>query len=568
MSGVASHAQYLSYEDLTAVLRHLTEAYPDLAQLDSCGQSLAGREIWVVTVTNGATGAPEAKPAIYIDANIHAGEPAGSAACLYTLQHLLSGHGSDPQATHLLDHFTFYIVPRVNPDGTEVYLTTPQDSWGSLREYPNPAGWSGLDRCDVDGDGEILLMRVADPNGEWMVSPIDDRLLVARPPHLYGGRYYRVYPEGVLIGEASPADFAVLPRRYQENLNRNFPLGWDLELKQPGGGAYPLSEPEARAVASWVLAHPNIGAVWAYHTYGGVYIRGYADKADEYFPPADLAAHGALAAIAERLTGYKTTSDYHGFLPDKRFPRLGTFTDWTYEQLGIFSLTAEMWSAAREAGVQPYETNFYPRQHHPESDELLLLQWNDRVLAGEGFRRWAPFDHPQLGLVEIGGWRIKYTQKNPPPTLLAYECEKHHQVCLAMAGMLPHLVIRQVLTTARDGLIEVAATVENAGFLPTYLTEAAKQIGIAKPVQATITLPQGWRLVSGEASQSVGHLAGRLLQNSNLYFGQPEEEVPRKSATARWLIALDEPAATGTTIRFTAEKAGTAVHALVDKPIV
>jgi hypothetical protein len=58
-----------------------------------------------------------------------------------------------------------------------------------------------------------------------------------------------------------PGDTATPPRRAQ--LDRNFPAGWS-PWQEGAGGAYPLSEPEARALAEFLQAHPNVAIVQAY----------------------------------------------------------------------------------------------------------------------------------------------------------------------------------------------------------------------------------------------------------------------------------------------------------------
>ena len=35
------------------------------------------------------------------------------------------------------------------------------------------------------------------------------------------------------------------------------------------------------------------------------------------------------------------------------------------------------------------------------------MKWNDTDLGGKAFMDWKPYDHPQLGKVEIGGWNRK-----------------------------------------------------------------------------------------------------------------------------------------------------------------
>ena len=40
---------------------------------------------------------------------------------------------------------------------------------------------------------------------------------------------------------------------------------------------------------------------------------------------------------------------------------------------------------------------------------MTALQWCDANLpAGSYFADWTPFEHPQLGSVEIGGWSYKF----------------------------------------------------------------------------------------------------------------------------------------------------------------
>ena len=42
------------------------------------------------------------------------------------------------------------------------------------------------------------------------------------------------------------------------------------------------------------------------------------------------------------------------------------------------------------------------------------MRWNDEVMHGAAFVDWQPFQHPQLGPVDIGGWHGKLYQQNAP----------------------------------------------------------------------------------------------------------------------------------------------------------
>jgi murein tripeptide amidase MpaA len=124
-------------------------------------------------MTNTATGCAASKPAFYFDGNHHAGEVTGSMISMYTIKYLLENFGKDDRVTRILDRYAVYAIPRISPDGAEVYLTTPDTlrSVPRFYPYPNPEEKEGLYPADIDGDGENLLMRVKDPAGEWKVSP-------------------------------------------------------------------------------------------------------------------------------------------------------------------------------------------------------------------------------------------------------------------------------------------------------------------------------------------------------------------------------------------------------------
>ena len=60
---------FYRYDALTRLLFDYADAHPGLVAVASIGKSFEGRDIWVATVTNTATGAPEDKPAFWADGN-------------------------------------------------------------------------------------------------------------------------------------------------------------------------------------------------------------------------------------------------------------------------------------------------------------------------------------------------------------------------------------------------------------------------------------------------------------------------------------------------------------------
>lgn len=114
--------RYFRYDDMTAMLHRWADAHPQLCQVSSAGQTWEGREIWAVTLTSRETGPDTEKPAVFVDANIHAGEVTGSASVLWLINHLLESYGFDDDVTRMLDTSVLYAIPRINCDGSDAYL--------------------------------------------------------------------------------------------------------------------------------------------------------------------------------------------------------------------------------------------------------------------------------------------------------------------------------------------------------------------------------------------------------------------------------------------------------------
>src|SRR6202008_5095816 len=95
--------RFYRYRELTDLLKAFVAEFPELLSLEPIGRSHEGRDIWVVTATNRATGPAEEKPAFWVDGNIHSTEVAASAACIYFLNELARGYGRGAEITRPLE---------------------------------------------------------------------------------------------------------------------------------------------------------------------------------------------------------------------------------------------------------------------------------------------------------------------------------------------------------------------------------------------------------------------------------------------------------------------------------
>lgn len=545
---------FYRHAELEQLLQDYAAARPGLVQRRVLGKSFEGRDISLLVLSNTATGADTDKPAIWVDGNIHAAELTASTACLYWLHQLLAGHGHDAAITRLLDTRVVYLCPRLNPDGAELALADrPRHIRSSTRPWPwDETPVDGLTVEDVDGDGRILYMRQPDPHGGWKCHPADARLMVPREPGEFGGQYFRVMPEGTLT-HYDGLQVKVNRDREGLDLNRNFPSGWRQEAEQVGAGPYPTSEPEVRAMVDFIVTHPNIGAAVSFHTHSGVILRPMGSLSDEQMVPEDLWMIKRLSALGEKLTGYPSVSIFHDFKYHPKEVISGT-QDWLYEHLGALFWTVELWAPNREAGITGYDWIHWYRDHPPE-DDLKLLQWSDRDCGGQAHVTWYPWRHPQLGMVELGGWdRLNYW-RNPPPHLREREAARFPPWLTQLGLCLPKLELLRTEVRALGGdSWRIRFAVANSGYLPSYVTQRAVERKTVRGVIFELHPPPGVALQTGKLRMEGGPLEGHAPKTSLQAFA-PHRQVTGDRAVAEWVVSAQR----GTRIALSAvaDRAGT-----------
>lgn len=540
--------RFLRYDELSQRLRALADEYPGLVQLESYGTSYEGRNLWLVTVTDASTGAPDTKPAHWVDANIHATEVTGSVAALHLVHHLVEGFTSgDARITEALRTRTFYVVPRVNPDGAEAALAdTPSYHRSSVRPWPwQGHEWPGIHSSDVDGDGRVLTMRLVDPNGAWVEHPEDARVMVPVPADGdTGGRTrYRLITEGHVVDHdgftiPTPADPQGL------DMNRNFPAGWGTGVT--GSGDHPLSEPEIDALVRAIAARRNVCGYNAYHTYGGVLLRPSSTQADSALPPLDVWTWKELGKRGTELTTYPVHSVYEDFTWDKSDTMSGAADDWAYEHLGVFGWTTEFWDVIHAATGERAGTDIWYVGPTPEQ-ELAVARWADEHAPGT-YVPWYSFDHPQLGAVEIGGSDWFHVWSNPPAGHLRAEVTPHAEFAVHQALASPCLEI--LLADAErlgDDTWRVRVGVANTGWLPTYVSQWAKKHQLVQPLTVEVA---GAEPIGSAARVQLGQLAGRLevrVSGWGLNDGTPDRAlhtwVVRAAAGTEVTVTADHPRA-------------------------
>lgn len=111
---------YHNYTSMTTFLRRVSTVYANLTALYSIGQSVQGRQLWVMVVSRSPYDHMIGKPNVKYVANMHGNEAVGREMLLRLILHLVRNYDRDYYVRWLLDNTRIHIMPSMNPDGFEV----------------------------------------------------------------------------------------------------------------------------------------------------------------------------------------------------------------------------------------------------------------------------------------------------------------------------------------------------------------------------------------------------------------------------------------------------------------
>jgi len=249
----AASAGYHDYAGLSSALKQLAQQHSEVIQLTSIGKTGKGRDIWMLQVSGTKGPDPLSKQALLIVGNAEGDHVIGSEVALGIAGYLAQNYGQDEEVTQVLDSRTFYIVPRLNPDGAELFFSTTLNEYaGNLNPRDDDYDWK-VDEDgpeDLNGDGLITLMRVNDKAGDWYADDKNPRLMKKKTADTPLDTLYQLYPEGTdndgdgLYNEDGPGGF---------DINRNFPHNFGYRFR--GTKVYPASELETRALIDFMTRY-------------------------------------------------------------------------------------------------------------------------------------------------------------------------------------------------------------------------------------------------------------------------------------------------------------------------
>ena len=412
-------AQWRTHQALSSSLQTLVTTHRGRAEVTVLATSPGGRAVQALRIGAGADVAT--RPALLVVANAAGSHLVGSEIAVATAERLLAAYGRDAAVTALLDRTTIWFVPRLNPDAAEASFARPlTERVGNGLAYDDDRD-QRIDEDapdDVNGDGVITVMRVADPNGEWLVDETQP-LLMRRADPAKGevGRFRLLGIEGKdddgdgRLNEDAPGG---------TDVNRNFPYNY--LHHGANAGLHSMSAPEARGLAEFLVAHQEIAAVYVLGPQENLLrpwenrpSMGIANEAGVRAPEgtsaggqlnsilrADQATFAELGRRFQRSTGLTKGP--------ASAPSAGDLLSSLYYVFGKWAVGSRGWwvpDAPRDTSARAAATD-------GNSDDRNALRWFD----SQGISAYVPWTTVTLpgerGVVEAGGWKPG-ALLNPPP---------------------------------------------------------------------------------------------------------------------------------------------------------
>ena len=502
----ASTTDYRSTLVLNTELRDLAARFPDFARVVTIGVSRGGEEIVAVEVgvrsrhtgTTPPKDAPGpqrrfwgATPALLVVASVEDDGLAGTRSVVTMIEHLLQ---AKPTARdEILGGRHLYFVPRANPDGAARWLNGGAGhAIGNTRRYD--ADRDGrLDEDppnDLDGDGIILQLRVRDDEKGTLVEDVEhvDRL---RPADAKKGEIgvFRLLSEG--RDDDGDGDHDE-DGHDGVDIARNFPHAH--HEHDFASGPYATSEPATRALVDYVLARRNIEAAVVIGAHDSVAELPAADKKPSAGgrrrrPQTKLQTDDVeiWKAVAE---AWKKTA-----VPsrERRKPS-GALHEWLYFHVGVPAFAV----APFEADVAPKKSSDKKKSKDDDTADAVTdaadvstektdgsMSTSDKTsdeteqdpfatwaawVRRDGFVDWRRLRHPQLGDIEIGGWRPG-VRTIPPVSLAEYAATKMLPFLGDVIGRFASIETDMSTKRLANGLTEIKLNVRNRGRWPTAIRQ-------------------------------------------------------------------------------------------------
>ena len=247
---------YYTFSEIEQNLDDLTALYPDIISSKvSIGQTLEGRDIWLIKVSDNPNIDEDEPEALYTGLH-HAREPMSYMNLFYFMHWLGENYQSNLLATHIVNNRELWFIPAVNPDGLVYNQSIAPNGGGMQRKNArqtcsgSPDGvdlnrnysymW-GYDNQGSSNDGCNETYRGTGPFSEPETQVIRDFMEGHYFPIAFNYHSYSnllIYPYGYEYENQAPQEDVDIMIEYGQDMVQynNYALGTGPDLLYPVNG--------------------------------------------------------------------------------------------------------------------------------------------------------------------------------------------------------------------------------------------------------------------------------------------------------------------------------------------
>lgn len=500
-------AQYLNHSQLGEAMTRLSRQVGSRGELVTIATSPGGRAVQALRI------GPAGRPALLVIANAHGPQLIGSSIAIAAAEaHLAANDGR-----------TIWFIPRLNPDAAEGMFASVRwertgndaaaDDDRDQRDGEDPVD-------DLNGDRVITQLRLADPNGTWIADSAEPRLLRRADRAKGEVGAWTVVTEG----RDDDGD-----GRYNEDgpggtdINRNFTYDHDHHGREAGPD--PMSSPEARGLAEFMIEHQEIAAIyvigpqdnlmkpWESRPNAGIMNPQTRERAQEGTSAGGplnsimSADQSTFAAVGKR---FQSVMKGHSRTPPSASLK-GDVLSWSYFHFGRWSFGVPGWwppEAPRDSTERGAGARGGAGGADPIADQRAALAWFESQ-GIDAFVDWTPvtLGGSERRAGEVGGFRPGVLINPPAGEQFDSTLARHTRFIAELASMLPSLAVHDLRAERiGDGVYRITLELANSGVLPTTTALATR---LRQPRQVRVELDAGnGTLLSGRRLQSVGAIEG------------------------------------------------------------
>jgi murein tripeptide amidase MpaA len=305
----SNYEDYHNYAELAAVVNDAVADHPQIARRVSFGTSYQGRDLIAVRISDNVA-VDEGEPEVLYNAGQHAREHLTVEMAIYLIEMFTDEYGADPRITQIVNSRVIWILPNVNPDGSEYDVAT--GSFRSWRKNRQPNSGSSAVGTDL--------------NRNW--------------GHQWGGTGSSGSPSSSTYRGPSPFSAP------ETNRLRQFVL--------------------SRVIGGEQRITVNID----FHTYSELVLWPYGYTTASTAPGLATDARNTFRTIGQQLAA---TNGYTPIQASQLYIASGISIDWMWANQGIFAFTFEMYPRGASGGGFYPPDNVVDREAARNREASLLL---------------------------------------------------------------------------------------------------------------------------------------------------------------------------------------------------